>query len=75
MATAPEDLNPPEQARLIAIGEPVDGADPLFVGSFEACLEEAWSQDADARAQICIWTDARVYGPQEIEALRLERGA
>jgi hypothetical protein len=74
MSTPPfeEDMNPPEQARVIVVGEPVDGVDPLFLGSFDACLEEVWAQEPDARSELCIWTDARVYSASEIEALRVE---
>lgn len=58
------------QARIVALGEPVEGADPLFTGTLHAALEEAWRHDADWLANVAIWTEDRVYGAAEIEAMR-----
>ncbi len=69
------DLEPSPQARIIAIGEPVEGADPLHIGSLHAMLEEAWRHDAAWLAEIVIWTEDRVYGAAEIESMRPANGS
>ena len=64
------DVEPLPEARIVAIGEPVQGVDPLYTGTLHAMLEEAWRHDAAWRAEIVIWTEDRVYGAADIEALR-----
>jgi hypothetical protein len=69
------DVEPPPEARIVAIGDPVESAEPLYTGTLHAMLEEAWSHDAAWVAEIVIWTEDRVYGPADIAAMRAANGA
>lgn len=69
------DHEPLPEARIVAIGEPVEGVDPLYTGTLHAMFEEAWRHDAEWLAEIVIWTEDRVYGGDEIEAMRPAAGA
>lgn len=68
------DNEPSPEARIIALGEPVEGAEPLYTGTLHAMLEEALRHDAAWLANVAIWTEDRVYGAADIEALRRAAG-
>ena len=73
--------DPAEQARVVPLGDGLaigsddapDGAEPLFVGSFEAALDDVLRHDAQWRAGVCIWTPGRIYGPADFDRLLAAR--
>ncbi len=74
MAGEGMDVEPAPEARIVAIGEPVEGGEALHTGTLHAMLELAWSHDARWLHEIVIWTEDRIYGQADIEALRPANG-
>lgn len=60
------DLEPAPEARVIVNGEPVEGADPLFVGTLEEARAYVAMLTPEQRADISIFTPDRVYRPAEL---------
>ena len=60
------DLEPQPEARVIVNGEPVEGVDPLFVGTLEAARAFVAALDPAERAEVSIFTEDRVYDGREI---------
>lgn len=72
----PEDAlvsaEPDEEARVLAQGEPVDG-DPLFVGPAAEAFDWVLAHPPAFRAELILWTQGRVYGPAEFDAMLAAR--
>lgn len=62
------DTEPSPQARVVVSGEPVEGSDPLFVGSLDAAREFVAGLSNAQRAEIAIWTEDQVYSPDSLGA-------
>jgi hypothetical protein len=60
------DLEPQPEARVIVNGEPVEGADPLFVGSLEEVRAFVSGMTPEQRAEVSIFTPDRVFRPDEL---------
>lgn len=60
------DLEPRPEARVIVNGEPVEGVDPLFVGTLESAMAFVAALDPGQRAEVSIFTEDRVYDGREI---------
>ena len=61
-----------QDARVIAIGEAVQGVDPLFLGTLKAALDFALARGAPYREQVAIWTETSVYASRDFAALAAE---
>lgn len=53
------------EARVIVNGEPVEGVDPLFVGTPEAARAFVATLDPDQRAEVSIFTDGAIIDGSE----------
>jgi len=60
------DLEPEPEARVIVNGEPVEGNDPLFVGTLEEVRAFVQTLTPEQRAEVSIFTPDRVYRPDEL---------
>lgn len=60
------DIEPPPEARVIVNGEPVEGADPLFLGSFDDAREFVLALPPEQRSEVSLFTPDRVYRPDEL---------
>lgn len=60
------DLEPSEEARVVVNGEPVEGADPLFIGSLEDARVFVLAMRPEERADVSIFTPGRIYRPDEL---------
>ena len=60
------DLEPEPEARVVVNGEPVEGVDPLFVGSLEDARAFVLALTPDEQAEVSIFTPDRVIGPDEL---------
>ena len=58
----------PDEARVIVNGEPVEGADPLFIGSFAEAKEFVLSLPREQQDDVSLFTPGRVYQPSELRA-------
>jgi len=57
------------EARVVAIGEDVEGLDPISVGSLADCAMTISEMAPDQQAGVCIWTEQRIYTAEEALAL------
>ena len=57
--------DPQPEARVIIIGTPVGDNDALFVGSLEDARAFVRALPPGQRAEVSIFTEGRVYGPDE----------
>jgi hypothetical protein len=53
------------EARVLVLGEPATGPDPLVVGSLLECATAIAEMTPEQQAEVCIWTDGRVYSAEE----------
>jgi hypothetical protein len=60
------DLEPQPEARVVVNGEPVEGVDPLFLGSLEEAKAFVGNLSPEQRSEVSIFTAGRVYNPAEI---------
>jgi hypothetical protein len=60
------DLNGPDEARVVVVGEPVDDNEALFSGTLEDAKDYVRRLDPDTRAGLAIVTEGRIYDPREI---------
>lgn len=58
-----EDLRP--EARVIVVGTPVKDNDALFEGSLADAREFVRALPPQERAEVSIFTEGRIYGPDE----------
>jgi hypothetical protein len=63
-----DDLSPPPQARVIPIGEPVEGGIAVFEGSVEGAIAFLADCSADQRADVSVWTDGHMWSVEEFLA-------
>lgn len=62
-------MNPePDEARVIVNGEPVEGADPLFIGSFDDAKDFVLSLPHEQQHEVSLFTPGRVYQASELRA-------
>ena len=59
------DDDPQPEARVIIIGTPVEENDALFTGSLADARAFVRALPATRRAEVSIFTEGRVYGPDE----------
>lgn len=64
------DLNPPEEARVIPDGEPIEGGAALFEGTLEDARKFVRGLDADQRKEVSVWTPGHVFSVAELLAER-----
>jgi hypothetical protein len=55
-----------DEARVVVNGEPVQGADPLFIGSFEAAKAFILALSPEEQHEVSLFTPDRVYQPSEL---------
>ena len=60
------DLEPTIEARVIVNGEPVEGVDPLFVGSLDEAKAYVANLDAEQRAEVSIFTAGAVIDGRDV---------
>ncbi|UAK24598.1 hypothetical protein [Sphingomonas nostoxanthinifaciens] len=60
------DLEPPPEARVIVNGEPVEGVDPLFVGTFEEAREFMLSLPPEQQSEVSLFTPDRIYAAADL---------
>ena len=54
------------EARVVVNGEPIEGDDPLFIGSFEAAKAFILALSAEEQGEVSLYTPGRVYQPSEL---------
>lgn len=54
------------EARVVAIGDPVEGDDALFVGPLEDAVAFVHALPPAEQAEVAIVTEGRVYDPREV---------
>ena len=60
------DLETPSEARVIVNGEPVQGVDPLFLGTLEEARAFVAELDPDQRREVSIFTEDAIYAGSDI---------
>jgi hypothetical protein len=60
------DLEPESEARVIVNGEPVEGVDPLFIGTLDQARDFVRQLSPEQQAEVSVFTPDRVYRPDEL---------
>ena len=64
------DPRPPDEARILPIGEPIEGGDALFEGTLAGAREFLLGLAEEERARVSIWTPGHIFGARELLAER-----
>jgi hypothetical protein len=62
------DLMPPPEARVIPLGEPIEGGDALFEGSLADARQFLSGLTLGQRDAVSIWTPGHVFAAAELAA-------
>lgn len=60
------DLEGEEEARVVVNGEPVEGVDPLFIGSFAEARDYVLALSPEEQAEVSVFTPGRIYSAQDL---------
>jgi hypothetical protein len=60
-----EDLSPPPQARVIPIGEPVEGGIAVFEGSVDGAIDFLRGCSPEQREEVSVWTNGHMWSVDE----------
>jgi hypothetical protein len=63
-------LDPPAEARIIPLGEPIEGGQTIFEGSLIDAHAFLESLSPDQRGEVAIWTPGHVFTAAEFAAER-----
>jgi hypothetical protein len=61
-----DDFDASDEARVVVVGEPVDGNEALFSGTLEDAKAYVRRLPAETQAGLAIVTPGRIYDPREI---------
>lgn len=62
------DLDPPATARVIPLGEPIEGGEALFEGSLPDARAFVAQLTVAERADVSVWTPGHIFGADELLA-------
>lgn len=62
------ETDPPPEARVIPLGEPIEGGEAIFAGSLAHARQFIAALSPAERAAISIWTPGHIWTVAELEA-------